>query len=85
MEVIFGWLASFFCTLILVPQIVKAIKTRRTRDVSMSMLVLSVVGNGFWILQASLMGNTPLQVGAALILTMSLLLIIFKFMFDHNN
>ena len=82
---VFGWLASFFCTLILFPQIIKAMKTARTRDISMSMLILSVVGNGFWVLHAGLTGNTPLIVGAALIGLMSVLLIIFKFMFDKNG
>ena len=82
---IYGWLASFFCTLILVPQIVKAIKTRHTRDVSMLMLVLSVLGNGFWVLHASITHNLPLMVGAALILLMSGLLIVFKFAFDRNE
>ncbi len=85
MEVISGWLASFFCTLILVPQIIKALQSRKTRDLSLSMLILSVIGNGFWVLQASITGNTPLLVGAALIFLMSTLLIIFKFLFDKNN
>lgn len=84
-EVIFGWLASFFTTLILLPQIIKAITTRRTRDVSMSMLVLSAVGNGFWVLHASITGNIPLLVGASLICLMSLLLVAFKLSFDRNG
>ncbi len=83
--VIFGWLASIFTTLILLPQIIKVIKSRRTRDVSMSMLILSTIGNGFWILHASITGNHPLLVGASLIFIMSLLLIILKFSFDKNG
>ncbi len=82
---LYGWLASIFCTLILVPQIIKVMQTRHTRDVSMSMLVLSVIGNGFWALHALQTGNTPLLVGATLIFIMSTLLIVFKFMFDSNN
>lgn len=85
LEVIYGWLASVFCTLILVPQIIKVIQTKHTRDVSMSMLVLSVVGNGFWALHASLTNNTPLLVGASLIFFMSGLLILFKFSYDSNG
>lgn len=80
-----GWLASFFCTLLLLPQIIKAWRTRHTRDVSMSMLVLSVLGNGFWVLHAALTGNTPLLVGAGLICLMSLTLIGFKLRFDDND
>ena len=82
--VIFGWLASIFTTLILVPQIIKVIKSRRTRDVSMSMLVLSAMGNGFWVLHASITGNLPLLVGASLIFVMSLVLMVLKLSFDKN-
>jgi len=82
LEVLFGWTASFLCTLILVPQIFKAFKTRRTDDVSLYMLVISVVGNGFWVLHASMTQNIPLIVGASLISGMSVVLIIFKYMYD---
>ena len=83
-EVLLGWIASILCTLILVPQILKALKTRHTDDVSMYMLIISVAGNAFWVAHASMTQNTPLIVGAGLITAMSLTLIIFKFMFDSK-
>ena len=84
LSVLFGWIASTLCTLILVPQIIKALKTRHTDDVSMFMLLLSVAGNGFWVAHASLTGNTPLIVGAGLICAMSVLLIVLKYMYDSR-
>ncbi len=83
-EVLFGWIASLLCTLILVPQIIKALQTRHTDDVSMFMLILSVAGNAFWVAHASLTQNTPLIVGAGLISIMSITLIVFKFLFDKK-
>ena len=82
LEVLFGWSASFLCTLILVPQIYKAIQTRHTDDVSMSMLIISVAGNGFWVAHASMTQNIPLIVGAGLISCMSIALIILKYIYD---
>ncbi len=82
LEVLFGWAASFLCTLILVPQIFKALKTRHTDDVSMSMLLLSVAGNGFWVAHASMTQNIPLLVGAGFISGMSIALIAFKYRYD---
>jgi uncharacterized protein with PQ loop repeat len=82
LEVLFGWAASFLTTLILVPQIYKAAITKHTDDVSMSMLVISVAGNGCWVAHASLTQNIPLFVGAGLISMMSIALIIFKYMYD---
>ena len=72
------------CTLILVPQISKALQTRHTDDVSMFMLLLSVAGNAFWVAHASLTQNMPLIVGASLISIMSVMLIVFKFLFDKK-
>ena len=83
-EVLFGWIASSLCTLILVPQIIKAFKTRHTDDVSMFMLILSVAGNGFWVAHASMTPNTPLIFGAGLIGVMSIILIIFKYRYDKK-
>lgn len=85
LEVLFGWIASFLCTLILVPQIFKALKTRHTNDVSMYMLIISVAGNAFWAAHATMTGNIPLIVGASLISAMSILLIILKFKFDTKS
>jgi len=85
LEIIFGWLASFFCTLILVPQIIKTLKTRHTDDVSMVMLVISVIGNAFWVAHACITGNIPLIVGACLISAMSIVLIIFKYKYDSKS
>ncbi|MCK5394821.1 MAG: hypothetical protein KAJ32_02460 [Gammaproteobacteria bacterium] len=81
-EVLLGWIASLLCTLILIPQIIKALQTRHTDDVSMSMLVISVAGNGFWVAHATMTENIPLIFGAGLISLMSITLIIFKYLFD---
>lgn len=82
LEVLFGWMASILCTLLLVPQIIKALQTRHTDDVSMFMLILSVSGNAFWAAHAVMTQNTPLIVGASLISIMSIILIVFKYLFD---
>ena len=84
LEVLFGWIASSLCTLILVPQIVKAWQTKQTDDVSMFMLLLSVAGNAFWAAHAIMTQNIPLIVGASLISLMSIILIIFKYLFDSK-
>ena len=85
LEVLFGWIASLLCTLILVPQIFKAYTTRHTDDLSMYMLLLSVAGNGFWMTHAVMSDNVPLVVGAGLICLMSLILIAFKNKFDTKS
>lgn len=82
LEALFGWVASILVTFILVPQIIKALKTRHTDDISMQMLLLSVSGNAFWVAHASISQNMPLLVGASCISIMSIVLIIFKYKYD---
>jgi MtN3 and saliva related transmembrane protein len=79
LEDLFGWMAAIFTTLIFVPQIIKAYSTKMTRDISMLMLILAVLGNSFWLAQSVLISNTPLIVCASLIIMMSLFLIGFKY------
>jgi len=79
LEEIFGWIASILTTLIFIPQIHKAFKTRLTNDISMLMVVLAVLGNSAWLVHASLTGNMPLIVCASLIIIMSLVLIAYKY------
>lgn len=78
-EQIFAWIASILTTLIFIPQIYKAFTTRLTNDISMSMIILAVLGNMAWLAHASLTGNVPLIVCASLIIIMSIVLIIFKY------
>ncbi len=75
----FGWVASILTTLIFIPQIYKAFKTRLTADISMLMMILAVLGNSAWFVHASMTDNTPLLVCAFLIIIMSFVLIIFKY------
>lgn len=79
-----GWLASIFTTIIFLPQLTKAIKTKMTDDISMWMLILSLLGNGFWFAHAQLTGNLPLQVCASLIILITLTLIVFKYTNERN-
>lgn len=81
MAELYGWLASIFTTIIFLPQLIKALKTKMTEDISMWMLILSVIGNGFWLAHASLINNRPLFVCASLIILISITLIVFK----HTN
>lgn len=81
-EEISGWLAAIFTTLIFAPQLHKAFTTKKTRDISMLMIVLAILGNAAWFVQSYLNGNTPLLVCSLLIIIMSIALIFLKFKYD---
>ncbi|MDH3342154.1 MAG: SemiSWEET family transporter [Gammaproteobacteria bacterium] len=85
MEELAGWLAAIFTTLIFVPQLHKAFTTKKTRDISMLMIVLAIMGNSAWLVQALLTNNTPLMVCAILIIIMSGILMLFKYFNDKSQ
>ena len=85
LEEISGWLAAIFTTLIFVPQIYKAFTTKKTRDISMLMIILALMGNTAWLVQSYFTGNTPLLVCATLIIIMSIVLMLFKYNNDKKQ
>ena len=84
-EELSGWLAALFTTLIFVPQLHKAFTTQKTQDISMLMIVLAIMGNTAWFVQALLTSNTPLMVCAVLIIIMSTILMLFKYRNDKKQ
>jgi MtN3 and saliva related transmembrane protein len=56
-------LAAATCTTVsFLPQVIKAWRSRSTRDVSAGMFVLLVTGNALWLLYGALIGDLPLVV-----------------------
>lgn len=54
-------LAAATCTTIaFVPQALKAWRTRSTKDMSLSMFVVMVVGTALWLIYGAIRGDLPL-------------------------
>lgn len=85
LEELAGWSAAIFTTLIFVPQLHKAFTTKKTQDISMLMIMLAIMGNTAWFIQALLTSNTPLMVCAVLIVIMSIILMLFKYINDKSQ
>src|SRR3954451_15878723 len=54
-----GLLAATCTTGSFLPQVIRAWRTRSTRDVSALMFVLLVTGNALWLLYGALIGDLP--------------------------
>ena len=50
------------------PQVIRAWRTRSTRDVSALMFILLVTGNSLWLVYGALIGDLPLVVANAITL-----------------
>lgn len=60
---ILGFVAMIFTTIATLPQIVKMIKTKSVKDISLMMCVLFCVGFSIWILYGVLKGSLSLIIG----------------------
>lgn len=65
-----GLLAATLTTGSFLPQVIRAWRTRSTRDVSAWMFVLLVTGNALWLVYGTLIGDLPLM--AANLVTLAL-------------
>jgi len=74
-----GWAASIITSMIFIPQLFKALKSKQTQDISIWMLLLSLVANVLWLLNGSLTNNHPLMASGSFIILVSITLISFKY------
>ena len=57
---ILGLVAAGFTTFSFLPQSIKAIKTRHTKDLSIQTLIMLLIGIGLWLIYGILISNIPL-------------------------
>ncbi|MBC7906294.1 MAG: SemiSWEET transporter [Rhodospirillaceae bacterium] len=66
-----GSTAACFTTLAFVPQVVKTLKTRHTRDISLAMWVMFCLGVALWLAYGLLMGAWPIILANAATLVLA--------------
>jgi len=73
-----GLAAGALTTLAFVPQVVRAWRTRCTRDVSLSMLLALVAGVALWIVYGVLTASLPVVIANALTLMLVAAILVAK-------
>jgi MtN3 and saliva related transmembrane protein len=73
-----GLLAATCTTGSFLPQVIRAWRTRSTRDVSALMFVLLVTGNALWLLYGALIGDLPLVVANLITITLVAIILALK-------
>jgi MtN3 and saliva related transmembrane protein len=73
-----GLLAAACTTGSFLPQVIRAWRTRSTRDVSALMFVLLVTGNALWLLYGALIGDLPLVVANLITITLVAIILVLK-------
>jgi len=76
-----GYIAGFFSTLSFLPQVVKSIRCRSTRDLSWVMLGMMITGSVLWSGYGLLVGQMPIVVTNGVLFLLITALIAVKLRF----
>ena len=75
---IVGFAAGVCTTACFAPQVVKSIRTRSTRDISLGMYCLLFVGNSLWLVHGVQIGSRPIMVANAVTLILVAVILAMK-------
>jgi len=79
---IIGFIGGALTTLALVPQAVKAWRTKHTRDVSIWWILTLTVGVFLWLVYGILIGSLPVIAANATTLILAVIVLILKMRYD---
>ena len=77
-----GYIAATITTIAFLPQIIKTVKSKSAKDVSMGMFVLFTTGVFLWIVYGILTRTYPVLIANAVIFCLALTQIILKIKYD---
>ena len=81
---IFGYFAAILTTAAFLPQLIKTLKTQKADDVSMTTLVMFIIGVLSWIIYGYKISSTPILLANLITLILNLLILISKIYFSKN-
>lgn len=78
LNTIIGLLACFLTTGAFLPQIIKTIKTKETKDISLSMYIIYVIGVIVWFVYGFMIHETAILVGNTFSFIFGMIMLIMK-------
>ncbi|MEM5812387.1 MAG: SemiSWEET transporter [Candidatus Aenigmatarchaeota archaeon] len=78
-----GIIAAIFTTISFLPQAIKSIKTRHTKDISIPTYVIMVTGLLLWLAYGILLNNLPIIIATA-VFALLILALKIKWMIIHT-
>lgn len=73
-----GYIAATLTTVAFVPQVVRALRTRDTRALSLGMYGIFTVGIAFWLGYGLVLGSWPIIVSNSLTLVLAGIILVLK-------
>ncbi|HVM90906.1 MAG TPA: SemiSWEET transporter [Verrucomicrobiae bacterium] len=73
-----GYFAAVCTTGSLIPQAIKAYRSRKTRDLSWSMYTINAIGVALWLVYGWIVNDTPLFIANVITLAFVLIILLLK-------
>ena len=61
-EDIVGYLGGIFIMISFIPQVIKSYRTKRVDDLSIWMIIATLIGTGFWLAYGILISSKPIMI-----------------------
>ena len=81
---IFGYFAAILTTAAFLPQLIKTLKTKKAEDVSLTTLIMFIVGVFSWIIYGYKISSTPICIANLITLVLNILILISKINFSKT-
>ena len=79
---LFGYFAAILTTSAFLPQLIKTLKTKKADDVSMTTLIMFIIGVLSWIIYGYKISSSPILIANLVTLILNLLILISKIYFS---
>ncbi len=79
---IFGYIAAILTTAAFLPQLIKTLNTKKADDVSLTTLIMFIIGVLSWIIYGYKITSAPILIANIVTLILNLLILISKIYFS---
>ena len=73
-----GTIAAFTASMLFLPQVIKTVRTRDTKSLSLEMYILNTINNSLWITYGFLSWNYAVLLAQVCLFPMGLVMLFFK-------
>ncbi len=81
----YGYIAASLTTFAFLPQLIKILRTKSAFDVSITMLLVFIVGLIFWIIYALRINSLPVLIANIITLILNLSILILKIKYSKTE
>ena len=82
---IFGYFAAILTTAAFLPQLIKTLKSRKGEDISLTTLIMFIMGVLSWIIYGYKISSIPILIANLITLILNFLILISKIYFSQNS